>query len=178
MAQPDDYEVLGVPRDADDRTIKDAFRKLALRYRPDHNKEPGAAEWFKAIAAAYAVLSDPDKRAAHDRGGLAGIPAGDPFAGINLEDIFAGFGFDVGGGRLNPCSRAGVQVPSAARTSRRFSRFRSNASLRVGRRRFASPGQKRVSHATGRAPGLEPSRAGATAARAAAVSPHAALSTG
>jgi len=52
----DYYEVLGLPRDADDRAIKDAFRTLALKYHPDRNKEPGAEERFKEIAEAYAVL--------------------------------------------------------------------------------------------------------------------------
>ena len=58
-SQRDYYEVLGVPRDADERTIKDAFRTLALRYHPDRSKDPDATERFKEIAAAYAVLSDP-----------------------------------------------------------------------------------------------------------------------
>jgi molecular chaperone DnaJ len=48
----DYYEVLGVPRDADEKKIKDAFRELVLKYHPDHNKEPGAEETFKEIAEA------------------------------------------------------------------------------------------------------------------------------
>lgn len=101
----DYYEVLGVPRDADKKAIKDAFRKLALKYHPDKNKEPGAEERFKEIAEAYAVLSDPKKRAEYDaRGhaGVAGFTPEDLFGGINFEDIFAGFapGLDFGGGSL------------------------------------------------------------------------------
>ena len=65
-AQRDYYEVLGVPKDADQDAIKDAFRKLALKYHPDRNKEPGAEERFKEIAQAYAVLSDPQKRSGYD----------------------------------------------------------------------------------------------------------------
>jgi molecular chaperone DnaJ len=101
VAEPRDYyEVLGVPRDADTKVIKDAFRQLALKYHPDRNKEPGASDRFKEIAEAYAVLSDPKKRAEYDaRGyaGVAGFSAEDLFGGINFEDIFGGLGFDFGG---------------------------------------------------------------------------------
>jgi molecular chaperone DnaJ len=99
--QRDFYDVLGVPRNADEKAIKDAFRKLALQYHPDRNKEPGAEERFKEIAAAYAVLSDPKKRAEYDARGFAGV-AGfsqqDLFGGIDFEDIFGGLNFDFGGG--------------------------------------------------------------------------------
>jgi len=102
MASPqrDYYEVLGVPREADAKTIKDAFRKLALRYHPDRNKEPGAEEKFKEIAAAYAVLSDPRKRAQYDAQGFAGVAGFSPedlFGGIDFEDLFGGLGFEFGG---------------------------------------------------------------------------------
>jgi molecular chaperone DnaJ len=93
--------VLGVPRDADAKAIKDAFRNLALKTHPDRNKEPGAEERFKEIAAAYAVLSDPKKRAEYDAGGHAGVAgysAEDLFGGIDFQDLFRGFGFDFGGG--------------------------------------------------------------------------------
>jgi molecular chaperone DnaJ len=96
----DYYEVLGVPRDADAKAIKDAFRKLALRYHPDRNHEPAAEERFKEIAEAYAVLSDPEKRAdydAHGFAGVAGMSAEDIFGGIDFSDIFGGLGFDFGG---------------------------------------------------------------------------------
>ena len=102
-AQRDYYEVLGVPRDADAKAIKEAFRRLAMKYHPDRNKSPEAEAKFKEVAEAYAILSDPIKRANYDSHGFAGV-AGfsteDLFSGINLEDIFgeAGFGFGVGGG--------------------------------------------------------------------------------
>ena len=101
--QRDYYEVLGVPRDADEKQIKDAFRQLALKYHPDRNKEPGAEEKFKEIAEAYAVLSDPKKRAAYDSGGFAGIAGFTPedlFGGINFDEILGGLGrgFDFGFG--------------------------------------------------------------------------------
>lgn len=99
----DYYEVLGVARDADQRAIKDAFRELALKYHPDRNKAPDAEERFKDIAEAYAILSDPKKRADYDAGGFAGV-AGfsreDLFGGINFEDIFSGLNFDFGGGSV------------------------------------------------------------------------------
>ena len=79
MAEPRDYyEVLGVSRDADEKAIKDAFRQLALKYHPDRNKEPGASERFKEIAEAYAVLSDPKKRAEYDARGYAGVAGFSP----------------------------------------------------------------------------------------------------
>ncbi len=104
-ARRDYYEVLGVARDADERAIKDAFRELALRYHPDRNKEPGAEERFKEIAEAYAVLSDPKKRAEYDNRGFAGVSGFSPedlFGGIDFGDIFGGEEwspeFDFGGG--------------------------------------------------------------------------------
>jgi molecular chaperone DnaJ len=102
--------VLGVPRDADAKAIKDAFRKLALKYHPDRNKTPGAEERFKEIAAAYAVLSDPKKRGEYDAGGHAGVAgysAEDLFGGINFQDLFRGFdfGYDFGGGLFDLFSR-------------------------------------------------------------------------
>jgi len=99
--QRDYYEVLGVARDADAKTIKNAFRKLALKYHPDKNKAPDAEERFKEIAEAYAILSDPKKREKYDAGGfegVAGFSAEDLFGGIDFGDIFGdmGFGFDFG----------------------------------------------------------------------------------
>jgi preprotein translocase subunit Sec63 len=73
MAKRDYYEVLGVAKDVDPKAIKTAFRELALKYHPDRNKAPDSEEKFKEIAEAYAVLSDPDKRAQYDTGGLAGM---------------------------------------------------------------------------------------------------------
>jgi molecular chaperone DnaJ len=105
--QRDYYEVLGVPRDADAAAIKDAFRRLALKYHPDRNKSLDAGERFKEIAEAYAVLSDPKKRADYDARGFAGVAGFTPedlFGGIDFGDIFgdAGLGLDfgLGGGGL------------------------------------------------------------------------------
>ncbi|MBI5495699.1 MAG: molecular chaperone DnaJ [Deltaproteobacteria bacterium] len=93
MSQKRDYyEILGVAKDADEKTLKSAYRKLALKLHPDKN--PGnkeAEEQFKEASEAYAVLSDPDKRAAFDRYGHAGLGGG------GGGDPFAGFGFGAGG---------------------------------------------------------------------------------
>src|ERR1700756_269403 len=67
-AARDYYEVLGVQRDADETTIKKAFRRLARELHPDVNShDPQAEEKFKEAAEAYEVLSDPDRRATYDR---------------------------------------------------------------------------------------------------------------
>lgn len=121
--QRDYYEVLGVARDADPKAIKDAFRNLALKYHPDRNKEAGAEARFKEIAEAYAILSDPKKRADYDARGFAGV-AGfsreDLFGGINFEDIFGGLNFDFAGAnpfegffrhrRAGPARGANIEV--------------------------------------------------------------------
>lgn len=99
-AQRDCYEVLGVPREASEQQIKDAFRTLALKYHPDRNKAPEAQEKFKEVAAAYAVLSDPAKRRDYDaRGfaGVAGLSEEDLLRGVDFGDLFGGLGFDFGG---------------------------------------------------------------------------------
>nr|XP_033781544.1 dnaJ homolog subfamily C member 18-like [Geotrypetes seraphini]XP_033781545.1 dnaJ homolog subfamily C member 18-like [Geotrypetes seraphini]XP_033781548.1 dnaJ homolog subfamily C member 18-like [Geotrypetes seraphini] len=66
----DYYQILGISRDCDENDIKRAYRRLALRYHPDKNNTPGAAEVFKAIANAFAVLSDPKNRQRYDECGV------------------------------------------------------------------------------------------------------------
>lgn len=90
----DYYEVLGVARDSDDRTIKSAYRKLALKYHPDRNPGDEQAERrFREAAEAYEVLSDPQKRSLYDRGGHEALE-GRGFSGFqgDIGDIFANFG--------------------------------------------------------------------------------------
>ena len=95
--------MLGVAKNADQKEIKDAFRNLALKYHPDRNKEAGAEERFKEIAEAYAILSNPQKRAEYDARGFAGVAGTsqeDLFSTINFEDIFGGLNFDFGADNL------------------------------------------------------------------------------
>jgi molecular chaperone DnaJ len=80
------YDTLGVSRDADGDTIKRAYRKLARQLHPDVNPDPGSAERFKDVSAAYEVLSDPEKRRMYDLGG-------DPFNGAGFGGAGAGAGF-------------------------------------------------------------------------------------
>lgn len=113
MADSQDYyEILGVDRDADQKTIKRAFLKLARKYHPDVNKEPGAEEKFKKISEAYSVLSDEQKRANYDRFGTADGPGGFGSDYVDMSDIFGGGGFgDIfdtffgGGGRGGAAAR-------------------------------------------------------------------------
>ena len=91
----DYYDLLGVAKDADAAALKRAFREKAIKYHPDRNDAPDAEEQFKAVNEAYAVLSDPDKRAHYDRFGhdAPGLSGGSPFGGGfdgNLRDIFGG----------------------------------------------------------------------------------------
>ncbi|PNI99065.1 DNAJB5 isoform 7 [Pan troglodytes] len=73
----DYYKILGIPSGANEDEIKKAYRKMALKYHPDKNKEPNAEEKFKEIAEAYDVLSDPKKRGLYDQyGEEAAAPLG------------------------------------------------------------------------------------------------------
>ena len=89
-AQGDLYEILGVDRSASQEDIRKSFRKLAMQYHPDRNPEdPNAEDKFKAIGAAYEVLSDPEKRSKYDRFGTdADFGPGTGFQGFD----FGGFG--------------------------------------------------------------------------------------
>lgn len=115
MAYKDYYDVLGVSRSASDSDIKSAYRKLAKKYHPDKNAgDDSAAEKFKEIGEAYAVLSDPEKRKVYDQYGHAGqVPpgayagaggfGGADFSGFDssqFSDFFQGlFGQGRAGGR-------------------------------------------------------------------------------
>ncbi len=122
----DYYEVLGVSRDAGKDEIKAAYRKLALKYHPDKN--PGnkeAEERFKEAAEAYAVLSDPEKRAHYDRFGHAGVGE-QPFSGFDASifgdfaDILGNlFGFEsfFGGGRRPTGPQRGADLRTSVAIS-------------------------------------------------------------
>ncbi|MGH8616649.1 MAG: molecular chaperone DnaJ [Burkholderiales bacterium] len=103
MAKRDYYEALGVNRDAPDEELKKAYRKLAMKWHPDRNPDnPKAEDHFKEAKEAYEVLSDPQKRAAYDQYGHAGVdPSAAGGAGFgNFADAFGDiFGDIFGGGR-------------------------------------------------------------------------------
>ncbi len=110
MSQPRDYyEVLGVGRDADDATLKKAYRKLALQFHPDRNPDdPEAEAKFKEASEAYQVLSDPQKRQMYDRFGHQGLRGAGVDPGFqSADEVFSQFadlfgdlfGFGGGGGR-------------------------------------------------------------------------------
>ena len=96
MSKRDYYEILEVPKDADEGTIKKSYRKIAMKFHPDRNPDnKDAEEKFKEAAEAYEVLSDPDKRARYDRFGHAGMQGQQGYhsaESMNMEDIFSQFG--------------------------------------------------------------------------------------
>src|SRR3954464_12632339 len=89
----DYYEILGVSRGADDAALKSAFRKAAMEHHPDRNQGCTKSEArFKELNEAYSILSDPNKRAAYDRLGHAGVngmngAGGQPGQGQGFNDI-------------------------------------------------------------------------------------------
>ncbi|HXN50269.1 MAG TPA: molecular chaperone DnaJ [Bryobacteraceae bacterium] len=107
MDKRDYYAVLGIARDAGEQELKSAYRQAALKFHPDRNPDShDAEEKFKEAAEAYSVLSDPQKRAAYDRYGHAGVSTSaagsSPFEGgfPDLSEIFGDFFFgDMFGGR-------------------------------------------------------------------------------
>ena len=115
------YRLLGVSRDAPEADIKKAYRKLAMEYHPDRNREHGAEEKFKEITEAYQVLCDPQKRALYDRYGKAGVErGGGGFHHVDLSEAlnifmrdfggFGGFESFFGGGRGKEDNRRGQDI--------------------------------------------------------------------
>jgi molecular chaperone DnaJ len=112
LVSHDPYELLGVPRDADGETIKKAYRRLARQLHPDVNPDPATQERFKEVSRAYEILSDPQKRAAYDRGGdvFAGMGGFGQGAGFSFTDImdafFGGTAPGAAGGARGPRPRS------------------------------------------------------------------------
>ena len=93
-AKRDYYEVLGVAKNADEKTIKKAYRKLAKKYHPDTNAgNPDAEKKFKEVTEAYSVLSDPEKKKMYDQFGHAAFDqsAGGSYQGSGFGNGFQGF---------------------------------------------------------------------------------------
>lgn len=106
MSQKDYYKVLGVSKGATGAEIKTAYRKLAMKYHPDHSKgDKHAEEMFKTISEAYAVLSDKEKRQQYDTFGSDGFhqrySQEDIFRNVDLGDILREFGFGGKGMRFS-----------------------------------------------------------------------------
>ena len=103
MSKRDYYEILGVSKSANEKEIKKAYRKLAIKYHPDKNPgDKAAEEKFKEAAEAYDVLSTPEKKQRYDQFGHAGMSGsgrgGFGGGGMNMDDIFSQFGDIFGGG--------------------------------------------------------------------------------
>jgi len=133
----DYYKLLGVEKTASQEEIKKAYRKLALKYHPDKNRDnKEAEEKFKKISEAYAVLSDKEKRQQYDTFGSDGFQQRfsqeDIFRNVDLGDILREFGINFGGGRptFRTSGRGGPafeemfsHASGGSRTSRGFHEF-------------------------------------------------------
>jgi len=93
----DYYQILGLPKNASEEQIKKAYRKLAMKYHPDHN--PGNEKWanekFKELNEAFSVLGDPEKRRQYDQFGTVGEVGdifGSPYTRTTFEDLMKDFG--------------------------------------------------------------------------------------
>jgi molecular chaperone DnaJ len=123
MSKRDYYEVLGVSKSASADDLKKAYRKKAMEYHPDRNKDnPDAERLFKEAAEAFDVLKDPQKKARYDQFGHQGMNSGgfrEPdYQGFSMDDIFSQFGdifgqdmFGGGGGRGRSRSRRSAGRP-------------------------------------------------------------------
>ncbi len=155
----DYYEVLGVSRDATDDEIKKAFRRLAFKYHPDHNREDGTSEKFKELNEAYEVLSDADKRVAYDRFGNSGAEGifGRGFEGFDFG--FGGLGdiFDTFFGGANTTARRapqrGVDLRCNVTISFEEAALGCEKEINITRTEVCS-----ICHGSGAKPGSKPSR--------------------
>ncbi|HEY3344322.1 MAG TPA: molecular chaperone DnaJ [Anaerolineaceae bacterium] len=157
MAQRDYYEVLGVQKNASPDDLKAAFRRLARQLHPDVNKAPDAEERFKEINEAYAVLSDPEKRAAYDRYGHAGVTGmgGAPdFSNIDFSDIFEEFfGFGGSGRRSRNTARRGQDLGAQVQLTFEEAIFGVEKEVEITRDEICA-----TCRGTGAEPGTTPTR--------------------
>ncbi|MBI4233546.1 MAG: molecular chaperone DnaJ [Chloroflexi bacterium] len=136
----DYYDILEVPREATEEEVRKAFRRLALEWHPDRNRDPQAVERFKAVNEAYQVLSDPQKRAIYDRYGAAGVGVqtgtGRGFEGFDvnggLGDIFDAF-FGGFGTRAETSARRGADLHYAMTISFEEAAFGAEKEMEVTR---------------------------------------------
>jgi molecular chaperone DnaJ len=158
------YALLGVARDASETEIKKAYRKLAMEFHPDRNPAPDAEAKFKEITEAYEVLRDPQKRAAYDRygkAGLGGAAGGFGFHHVDLSEAlnifmrdFGGLGgFEslFGGGRQRADTRRGQDVRVTVKLS--LADVASGIKKAV---RFKAPDRCATCQGTGAKPGTKP----------------------
>jgi molecular chaperone DnaJ len=161
----DFYRLLGVPRDCSEADVKKAYRKLAMEYHPDRNASADAEARFKEITEAYEVLRDPQKRAAYDRYGKAGVGAGAGGFGFHHVDLsealnifmrdFGGMGgFESifgGGRRQDPRRGQDVRVTVRLTLAEVATGVKKNVKLKSLERCTACAG-------SGASPGTQPSR--------------------
>ncbi|MFH1775214.1 MAG: molecular chaperone DnaJ [Chloroflexota bacterium] len=156
-AKRDYYQVLGVDSNATDEEIKKAFRKLAQKYHPDHNRGDGAEDKFKEINEAYEALSDADRRASYDRFGHGG---GDGIFGQGFE----GFGFSGFGSIFD--SFFGGTTTAARQAPQRGNDLQCRVGLTLEEAAFGCEKEINISrtencsrcHGTGFEPGSDPGR--------------------
>jgi molecular chaperone DnaJ len=153
----DYYEILGVDRNASEEEIKKAFRKLAFKYHPDHNREENSGELFKEVNEAYEILSDREKRAVYDRYGHAGTD--NSFSSGFGDMDFSGFGdiFETFFGGSTRSAKQGPQQGDdrVVNLNITFEEavFGCSKDIKVTRIENCS-----VCHGTGAKPGVEPVR--------------------
>lgn len=156
----DYYETLGVARNADATQIKRAYRKMALKYHPDHNQDDAdAEEKFKEAAEAYEVLRDSEKRALYDRFGHDGLKQSGFSGFAGFEDIFSSFGdifedlFGFGSARSARAPRRGADLRYDMEVDFMEAVFGAEKEIEYERRSIC-----RTCSGSGARPGTSPSR--------------------
>jgi len=152
----DYYKILGVPRNASDEEIKKAFRRLAFKYHPDHNREEDAEEKFKEINEAYQVLSNAEKRASYDRYGrvaTADLFGFDDMGFGGLGDIFDAFFGATTARAQHRSPQKGADLRANITLSFEEAVFGANKELEISRIENCA-----VCHGIGSQPGVNPQK--------------------